>query len=713
MATLTRCVGMVLCILFSLYGAGAPFDTIDNIQNTPFTDTLQSAATEYTHAPDSTKRYLAAESVASASGNDLKNLPEIGGDAVKIFQASPGFSRLVFGNAEPIVRGAGIGSTRFYLDGCLLPVFFHPWFFSVYNSNALESVDAYPGGFGTRYGGALAGIVELTGRKPAVNGFHGFTDANFFNASLLAEGPISKTFSLLATARQSYERTKKPLYDFFGQTPHAGETPDFFDYTARIDAEVSKNQHFYLTFFGSRTKQEVSAASAGSLNVSSDADVILMETHSAFTMGIFGWAWNNDNGIKNDVHYALCKFEQGNEIFGYSKIGGATLAHSFRDQLSWSNSDKLKWAAGIDLQIIPYDLTVSLPTARGEVFNDTSHIVMGPMAAYAFAEWKPLPRLKLVPGIRFDYYPELGQQGSIVPEFFDYSFKNNKGISGTEPSMRISATYELERKHSINASIGTYNQTPQPGGQAVDSLWGNPKLPLEKGSQSILGYEWKMCNLISLDVQAYYNRQWDLARVPSTIEIEAAAAQGQNVPKYLSDGIGRMEGMELTIKHRPSKCIFGCLSYSLSRSERLSPIDNKWRLFGYDRTHCIQFAGSARFKWLQEAGVRFELATADPETPISAPLYFDATSRIYVPTYGELNSGRAAPYFSLDFRYEKRFIFKSCQLTAYLDVRKVENLFPNFAENFDGSAPQWNYDYTRKIVHSDDVRPALGVKVTF
>ena len=86
-----------------------------------------------------------------------------------------------------------------------LPTLFHfGGLTSTYNSEALQSVDLYPGGFGTRYGDAMGGVVELTGRKPKTDRLHGYIDVNLFDASFLLEGPLSDNVSFLVTARRSY-----------------------------------------------------------------------------------------------------------------------------------------------------------------------------------------------------------------------------------------------------------------------------------------------------------------------------------------------------------------------------------------------------------------------------------------------------------------------------------------------------------------------------
>ena len=648
--------------------------------------------------------------------NEVQKIPGLGGDAVKVVQALPGVARSAFNFGQIIVRGSGNGDTRFFIDGVTLPVLFHfGGLTSTYNSNALASVDLYPGGFGVRYGGAMGGIVEITGRSPKTDRVHGYADANLFDASFLVEGPVSKNVSFLLTARRSYIAN---VLDFFlekvvKQTLPFTVVPYYWDYIARLDAAVAKNQHCYLTFFGSEDKLDLitNAARGGSVEIDNQTNAV--RTDNYFHMGIAGWDWDVSKKLKNELHYAFCDYNEDFAAFGFFKVKGTSLAHYLRDQLTWSVSGALQWNFGTDMQIIPYDLNMATTDNLNNIVRDTSHFDLGPWGAYVAAQWKPIGRLLLIPGVRFDYYPELRYKGSIVPEFWNYaSFNNARGISG-EPSIRLTSKYEIVKDQKIKASIGTYNETPQPQGQAIDKNWGNTKLPAEKGSHYVIGYEWKINDLVSADVQAYHNTQWDLARTPSSAEIGAAAEAGTSLPKYLSNGKARMTGLEIMIKHDQSKRFFGWIAYSLSKSERWNFDENKWALFGQDQTHNLQLIGSLRLKGLQEAGVRLRYVTGDPTTPILGTDYFDATQRRYIAKYGPRNSDRMYPYVSLDLRYEKKHTYKLWQWSFYIDITHVENLFGKGYKSPETNSYIWNYDYTEKYVLSDITRPAFGLKVDF
>ncbi|MBN1128052.1 MAG: TonB-dependent receptor, partial [Chitinispirillaceae bacterium] len=576
-------------------------------------------------------------------------------------------------------------------------------------STALEGIDLYPGGWDPRYGGALGGVVEITGRKAKTDRYHGYLDANLLDASFLVEGPITDRISFILAGRRSYMADVLGFtLDVLGLSLPFTVVPYYWDYLARTDIAISKNQQLYFTFFGSRDAMDLVASEVRGGTAEIDAETGRATFDQFFHLGILGWDWEITPKIKNELRFSTDYEKAGVSIFGQVNIKAKGWEYYLRDQMTLKQSDAITWRLGLDADIYPYAYRLVFPDASLEIVRDTGNIVFGPIGAYASLEWKPIDRLSLTPGVRYDYYPELIHDGGIVPEFWNYrSFENNRGISG-EPSARLTARFTHLPGRVIKASLGTYNQTPQPIGQAIDKQWGEPSLPAEKGSQYVAGYEWRINDLINADLQIYYNRQWDNTRSAGEKEI----AQG-NPQKFYSDGKARMRGMEILVKHEQSKRFFGWVSYSLSRSERWDNQLGKWDLFSSDQTHYLQLIGNYKITPSQDIGTRLRFVSGDPTTPILGVDYFDATGGYYVPKVGARNSDRMAPYIGWDVRWEKKFTYDKWFWSLYIDVTHVENLFNYGYRSPEFSGYQWNYDYSEKVIFADITRPALGLKVEF
>jgi TonB family protein len=643
--------------------------------------------------------------------NEVRKIPGLGGDAVKVIQALPGVARASLLSGEIIVRGSSTGDSHFYVDGITIPILFHfGGITSTYNSEALASVDLYPGGFGTRYGNALGGVVEIKGRQPKTDRFHGYIDGNLFDASFLVEGPISPKLSFLATARRSYIADVLSFaLDKLGVSLPFTMAPYYWDYVSRVDYAASKDQHLHVTLFGAQDRMDMTFNEVRSGSRQIDDQTNKFESNTFFHMGIVGWDWRISPKIKNEMTYALCDLHEGFKAFGWFKWKGTSLAHYIRDELSFEPSNTLTCTAGLDIQVAPYDLDMTATDASKKIVRDKESFNFGPYGAYVNFTWKPSPRFTLVPGLRYDYYPELIYDGSIVPEFWDYRFfKNNRGISG-EPSLRVSGRFEITPGHTAKMAVGTYNVTPQPIGQTIDKQWGDPTLPAGKGSQYVAGYEWKISPLISADIQTYFNMHWDYARSPGGTELAA----DPSLPPFLSNDKARMSGLEIMLKHDQGTRFFGWVAYSLSRSLRWDYAQKRWAVYDHDQTNNLQLIGSYKLTPSQELGVRLRYVTGDPTTPIYGPDYYDATLRRYVPRTGAFNSGRVDPYVSFDMRYEKTVTYKMWLLHFYIDVTHIENLFGKGYESPEMGQYRWNYDYTQKTVIADVTRPALGMRVDF
>ena len=178
----------------------------------------------------------------SLSSGEVRKIPGFSGDAVKVVQALPGVGRSSFGGGSIRVRGAPTWDSKFYLDGVSIPMLYHfGGIKSTYNSEALESVDLYPGGYSSRYGNSVAGVIELQSRNADRQRAKGFADVNLFDATFFAEGPIGSRGGILANVRRSYFGdilgvVVKKIGDKLNMP--ISVVPYYYDYTVRADVDL-------------------------------------------------------------------------------------------------------------------------------------------------------------------------------------------------------------------------------------------------------------------------------------------------------------------------------------------------------------------------------------------------------------------------------------------------------------------------------------------
>ncbi|MGD9200375.1 MAG: TonB-dependent receptor [Chitinispirillia bacterium] len=640
--------------------------------------------------------------------SEVKKIPGLGGDAVKVVQALPGVGRPTFGSGQVIVRGAPTWDSKFYLDGVIIPQLYHyGGIKSTYPSDALESVDFYPGGFGARYGGAIAGVIEITSRKPRTDRWQGQADLSFQDGFFLLEGPVNKNISILASARRSFHGE---VLRFFIENSDLNlpytTSPFYWDYVGRIDVEINKKNHAYAAAFGSRDKMELiyeGMEQGASDELGEETDRFKSQT--TFHMGIAGWKSDISEKLSNSLHYAFTGLNSYTSVFGFAKWENRAKMHHIREQLTYKPNDKMTVNFGVDSYFFPLDLILLFPNTKavGGFEKDTSeNWLLGDIGAYVNFEIRPNENLLIIPSLRYDYYPELIHDGGVVPEFWDYKdFDNERGISG-DPSFRVNGRFKFTPGHTAKFAIGTYNQTPQPMGQVIHPTWGDPQLPSTKASHFVLGYEWQITDLIHVDLQGYINRQWDIPRTAEETDADLDRL-------WYSDGKARMRGLELMLRHDQGERFFGWISYSFSRSERWDFKENRFVLFNDDTPNHFQFVGSLKLGGNWEMGTRIRYVTGKPETPIIGAEYIENGGGRYIPVEGKRNSVRVSPFFQIDYRIDKKIIFDKWIFSFYLDIQNLSYWLYKSPEMY-----IYSYDYSEKqTIISGIFFPALGFKAEF
>ena len=638
---------------------------------------------------------------------EIKKIPGLGGDAIKVVQAMPGVARPSLSSGAVVVRGAPTWDSRFYLDGVTIPLLYHyGGLKSTYNSEALESIDFLPGGFGTRYGGGIAGTIEIKGKKAATDRWHGILDISDIDASFLVEGPLTKKISLLASARRSFigeiaEFITKTFPDYFPFTM----STFYWDYLLRTDFNFSKNNHLFITLFGNRDSLAmiVPDMNLGSDEISKAQDRFGMNITTNLAMA--GWDLKINDRISNSARYSISNLYSGWTPFGFFKSTSKGLAHYIRDQLTVKFNDKLSLITGLDIEIGTWDIDLAIQDGFGKIEKSKDKDwLFGETGAYLNLEWKPSKKLLLIPGIRYDYYSELIHDGSIVPEFWNYSdFDNSRGISG-DPSLRLSSRYQINDDHIVKAAVGNYNQSPKPVGQAIHKVWGNPLLATTKAAHFVAGHEWRITDVINSDVQFYFNNQWDIPEFASSQDINL----DENKQVLMFDrGRGRMYGVEIMLRHLQTEKFFGWVAYTLSRTQRYDRNARKWLLYDEDETNHLQVLGSWHLRRQWDLGFRLRYVTGKPVTPVIGAEYVEENA-YYRPKTGEKNSKRMNPFFQLDIRVDKKIIYKNWIYSFYIDLQNISWLFYKSPE-----FEFYNYNYTDKIDISMFPMLGTGFKAEF
>jgi len=149
-------------------------------------------------------------------------LPVIFGEAdvLKVIQLLPGVQSGTEGSSGIYVRGGGPDQNLFLLDG--VPVYNanHLFgFMSVFNPDAVKSVQLYKGGFPARYGERLSSVIDIRMKEGNEKELHGNFAVGLISSKVSLEGPIikDKTSFVISARRTYYDLLAQPFIMKYNQ----------------------------------------------------------------------------------------------------------------------------------------------------------------------------------------------------------------------------------------------------------------------------------------------------------------------------------------------------------------------------------------------------------------------------------------------------------------------------------------------------------------
>jgi len=195
------------------------------------------------------------------------NLPNMGEtDIFRTIQMLPGVG-YAEGSSGLNIRGGTPDQNLVLFDGFTLYNLDHFFgTFSSINSNVVKDIQIYKGGFDSRYGERLSGIIDITGKtgnkySPKING-----GINLISGNLTAEIPFSEKLTLVVGGRRSYA----DIYSSYlvnamleNQVEDVNSTNNnsivklkpgfyFYDYNAKLTFSKSEQEKMSVSVFGGK-----------------------------------------------------------------------------------------------------------------------------------------------------------------------------------------------------------------------------------------------------------------------------------------------------------------------------------------------------------------------------------------------------------------------------------------------------------------------------
>jgi len=647
-------------------------------------------------------RIVEKGSKITLQAEELRRVPGSNGDPIRAIQSLPGIVAPGRGRGDLYVRGSSGGQNLFWANRLPLGYINHFGFESTVNPDLIGDFNIFLGGFPVEYSDVLGGVVDIKLRPPRNDRYYRKVRVGINESAFRIEGPIGQSNgsdSFFLAARRSYLDVVL--------------TPDRINKLARLDAEKDNTlvtiPRYYDTQFnwrheltnGSLDVYYFNAKDSLALNLNAveKTDPALKGQLSTaigfFTTGMtLRQAWGDkwDTIVALSTEKSLLDVQIGRDLITQEPFfaKGDFRANRFQPEAHWKMHDYDELTLGSEFTYATYPVNsysagqpdreeVDRSLTLREKYRVDSTLRLGSYAPYVKYRRRVGDQLTTTLGARYSRYKGTG----------------DLDMSGTAP--RVAVEYRLNERTLLTGTWGKFYQPPEVS-QLIPGL-SNPELTLTQAEHRIVGVQYKLDDLWSMQLETYHKPMRNLV-------IEVKNANPPN--KYQNLGSGKAWGVDLLVKRAYSERKFGWLSYSYGDSRRQvsgsSAQDSEYKFIG-DQPHTLTLLWSQPMKggWQQwDWGVKVAWHTGQTFTPITGRTALcpsgggyqkcaiqttleGQAGAFWSPTYAARNSGRFPNYFKADVRLDREIRFNTWKLNVYFDLQNV-----TFSQNIS------DYDYGKE-----------------
>ena len=653
----------------------------------------------------------ARQSEASEETEKLLKVPGSFGDPLQSVYNLPGIVQTEEIGGAPAVRGSGPDDNAFLIDFLPAGYVFHDFGFSIFNENLLRDFGLKTAGFGSRYGKATGAIFDVTLREPRQQPWAFTVDSSFLRVGAMAEGAITDRQAAYVSIRESLIHL---LLKLRADTLKDEEDISFQEYPRARDFQAKYswlvNEYNRVSFLG------LGAQDSTEVLLGNESDIALLDPGSAGKarlktgFGSVGINWIFDDTV-NRLQAAMGYLDESRHL---SSGGGAEFSNTDIDRLTFKSHYQRRLgnahtaAIGGEWQRSNYHYDLLFRFRSCTNFTPDCRLNRGPLTAAndvttidtleGFVEdrWQIVDSIALTLGLH-----------TTQNDYLHESYR--------EP--RLASEWQLNPRWGVHASWGKYHQLPRIG--QIIPVFGNSNLVSPSAMHYVFGATYRANQAWSWNTDVYYKQLRDLV-------VDVATGE-----QYLNRATGRAYGAELMIEKRRDPGLFesprkrgakysdigwldridGWFALSLSKSERRNQINGVTAVFEYDTPVIANLVLNYRITGNWEAGLRWNLRSGLPYTPIVGNKPNPDFPGFYLPMYGELNGARASPYHRLDLRIERSLRFGRFRGGFYVDII-------NAYARQNGGAVEYkpvpgSSDYKLEEADSLPLLPSVGIKLTF
>lgn len=551
---------------------------------------------------------------AVVSRYDVMTTPGGAADVFQSLRTLPGINAPNEG-AAVYVRGGDPRETLIRVDGGEIG---HPYHYEGASGGLFSSLDTYlvksaffsSGGFSTKYGDALSGVLDIELQDPmtlrTVTTGANLAGANFSTSWALVPDKLSFVGSVMHTFPEI-------LFRLYGSSSDYVQAPSSVHGLGRLIWKPAAASRLALSYYDSGDRLEVWADVLNARNTYRNRARNQVVSLNGSTL----------------VGRSLAIRAQASGQFHDSRWNYGPFGASQTERNAQGNLDAV-WSAGARHEL---SFGANLRHRDAEIAGTFPADSVDLGAGAPTREQRTRPRVDY-PGVYVEdkvrlwgpVYATLGVRAdrASVP-----------GTWTTDP--RGALAWRVDDHQTLRVAAGRYHQLA--AAEFLDPVYGNPDLEPLRADHVIAGWEWKS-DAGNVRVETYRKDYRGLVVVDS-------------LRWYANGGSGFARGVDVFVQGR-WRALSGWVSYGWMDSRRRERDDTARVPSPYGVVHSVTLVGRWQATPSFQVGARWTAASGRPYTPVVGATY-DASRGAYRPVYGEHDSDRMPPYGRLDLRLTRLF----------------------------------------------------------
>ncbi|MBN2565225.1 MAG: TonB-dependent receptor [Candidatus Eisenbacteria bacterium] len=578
------------------------------------------------------------------SAQEFQRSPGSMEDVFRVMQTMPGISSVDMTTSDIVVRGGNPMENRTLLENIEIP---SPLHFgrpggrmggvSIVHPGLIERVDFMTGGFPARYGDKMSSVMEMKLRDGDDKRVRTDVNLNLGGFSVVVDGPVSGGGTMVCSVRRG-------VFDFLTTTVGIDALPAYWDIVGKVTYKLGSSNTVSLVGLYYPDDLEMGADPAGDSRHGTWSELDLERHDRGGAVGV-NWRWMlGQRGylLTTASRVTNAWTTRRGSLEGLTVVGDDIREGEFqlKSDLNYDVSDRISLRTGVFGERIESEYRawgIADTTVTGSVIPGYD-IDYDPPTSYKAGSYvqttvKPLSRVSLTAGLRYDYY-DLTEESKFSP--------------------RLGLVLSLTDRTSLNVAYGHYYQTAAP--YQVAQHPSNLTLRSSLSIHKVVGIAHQLSDDTRVTLEAYRK------------DLSSGFVHDLATREITNEGAGIARGVEFCIQKKMGRNLVGSLAYTYSMTRLRDRSDMREYFSEFDRPHNLTVVGSYRLFNDWAVGARFHYASGTPYTPVTNAERRDGA---WYMVRGLRNSERYPDSHMLDIRVDRTFRLGGATLMAYLDVWNV------------------------------------------